>query len=91
MDLKPYVKSPPPANTGTKLQFDVKLEPNSDNITVAFINNSSYSQGIMKPTLLDVYNGVKVSDFPTSYNAYELPKYGDVVDIILNSKYICRL
>ncbi|CAG8617652.1 6141_t:CDS:2, partial [Scutellospora calospora] len=78
-DLKPYKLQKIP-DADCKFNIIVDFHPDEKNITLAFINNSTYVIDEKYPTLYKMYDGV--TKFATNQNIF-LVDHNKVVDIIL--------
>ncbi|CAG8505887.1 15998_t:CDS:2 [Dentiscutata heterogama] len=78
-NLKPYNPQKVPQ---ADLNFTVQVlfQPDSNNVTLGYINNSTYKIDTNNPTIMKVYNGV--TQFAADQNVFLVEK-NSVVDIIL--------
>ncbi|KAF0514371.1 multicopper oxidase [Gigaspora margarita] len=82
-DLKPYKPQNVP-KVDRKIEITINFKPDENNVTMGYINNSTYKIDIKNPTLYKVYDDVKT--FDTDQNAFILEKDCEVIDIILKNE-----
>ncbi|CAG8807400.1 35654_t:CDS:2, partial [Gigaspora margarita] len=73
-DLKPYKPQKVP-KVDRKIEITINFKPDENNVTLGYINNSTYKIDIKNPTLYKVFDGVKT--FDADQNAFILEKDGE--------------
>ncbi|CAG8685777.1 2839_t:CDS:2, partial [Dentiscutata erythropus] len=79
--LKPYTKQKVP-DVDRKIEITFSFQNDDNNVTLGYINNSTYKIDVIHPTLEKVYDGV--TTFAADQNAFVIEKC-EVIDLILNN------
>ncbi|CAG8513572.1 5664_t:CDS:2 [Dentiscutata heterogama] len=80
-DLKPYKTQNVP-DVDHKIKITISFQNDENNITLGYINNSTYKIDVKYPTLNKVFDGV--TTYATDQNAFVIEKC-EIIDLILNN------